>query len=109
MHAAQDNTLLDHMLENQIGIEVCLTSNVQTSTIPDLPSSPLKDYLQRGLLATINTDDPGVSGIDLRHEYEFAAPAAGLKANEIRQAQHNALEIAFLSDEEKQSLLDRYR
>ncbi len=109
VHAAQDEKLLDHMLENQIGIEVCLTSNVQTSTIPDLLSSPLKDYLQRGLLATINTDDPGISGIDLRYEYEVAAPAAGLTADEIRQAQHNALEIAFLSDEEKQSLLDRYR
>ena len=108
VHAAQDLELLNHMLENRIGIEVNLTSNVQTSTIPDLPSSPLKAYLQRGLLATINTDDPGVSGIDLRHEYEVAAPAAGLTADEIRQAQHNALEIAFLSDDEKQSLLERY-
>ncbi len=109
VHAAQDQRLLEHMLKKHIGIEVSLTSNVQTSTIPDFPSSPLKKFLQRGLLATINTDDPGVSGIDLRHEYEIAAPAAGLTADEIRQAQHNALEIAFLTDREKQKLMDRYR
>ena len=72
-------------------------------------ASPLKQFLRRGLLATINTDDPGVSAIDLRHEFEVAAPAAGLTADEIHQAQRNALEIAFLDDLEKQELMDRYR
>ncbi len=109
VHAAQDPRLLDYMLENHIGIEVSLTSNVQTSTIPDYAASPLKQFLRRGLLATINTDDPGVSAIDLRHEFEVAAPAAGLTADEIHQAQRNALEIAFLDDLEKQELMDRYR
>jgi len=55
-------------------------------------------------LATINTDDPGISGIDLTHEYEVAAPAAGLSPEQIHQAQRNALEIAFLSAAEKQAL-----
>jgi adenosine deaminase len=48
-----------------------------------------------GLLATINTDDPGISGIDLAYEYEVAAPAAGLSAEQIAQARWNAAEIAF--------------
>ena len=51
-----------------------------------------------------NTDDPGVSGIDLRHEFEVAAPAAGLTREQIRQAQINALETAFLSADEKFAL-----
>lgn len=108
VNAVHDPRLLDHMLRKRIGIEVCLTSNVQTSTIPNFASSPLKEFLQRGLLATINTDDPGVSGIDLNHEYKIAAPAAGLTPGETQQAQHNALEIAFLSDSEKQSLMEHY-
>ena len=36
-------------------------------------------------------------------------PAAGLTADEIRQAQYNSLEIAFISDNEKQSLMNHYR
>jgi adenosine deaminase len=60
--------------------------------------------LERGLLASINTDDPGVSAIDLPHEYEVAAPAAELSRKQIRQAQINALETAFLSKEEKDFL-----
>lgn len=52
-------------------------------------------------MASINTDDPAVQGIELRHEYEVAAPQAGLTAAEIEQAQRNGLSMAFLSDSEK--------
>ena len=62
-------------------------------------------FLAHGLLATINTDDPVISAIDLRHEYTVAAPAAGLTPEEIHRAQRNALEIAFLSAGEKAALL----
>ena len=56
-----------------------------------------------------NTDDPGLSGIDLRHEFEVAAPAAGLTGEQVRQAQINALETAFLSAEEKSRLREKRR
>lgn len=98
--AIQDTALLDYMAEHRIGIESNLTSNVQTSTVPDYASHPLRLFLERGLPATINTDDPGISGIDLRYEYEVAAPAAGLTAEQIHQAQRNALAVAFVSPEE---------
>jgi adenosine deaminase len=55
-------------------------------------------------IVSINTDDPGVSAIDLPYEFEVAAPAAGLSREQIRQAQLNALETAFLSEEEKGAL-----
>jgi len=103
--APQDPALMDHLLQNHIGIEVSLTSNVQTSVVESYTAHPLRQFLQFGLLATLNTDDPGISGIDLRHEYEVAAPAAGLSPDMIHQAQRNALEAAFLSSQEKQALL----
>jgi adenosine deaminase len=104
VRAAEDPALLDYMAAHEIGIESSTTSNVQTSTVPDYASHPLLGFLERGLLATINTDCPGVSAIDLRHEYEVAAPAAGLTQAHARQAQRNALAIAFLSDEERAAL-----
>lgn len=102
--AAEDPVLMDHLLQKRTGIESNLTSNLHTSLIPDYPSHPLKRFLEHGLLATINTDDPGISAVYLRHEYQVAAPAAGLTPAQIRQAQANALEIAFLTAEEKQAL-----
>ncbi len=102
--AVEDATLMDFMIEHQIGIESNLTSNVQTSSVPDYISHPLHTFLDLGLLATINTDDPVVSNIDLHHEYQIAAPAAGLTIEHSHQAQRNALTIAFLSSEEKDAL-----
>jgi adenosine deaminase len=104
IRAADDPALLDRMADDQIGIEVSLTSNVQTSCISNYADSPIRDYLERGLLATLNTDDPGISAIDLSHEYKVAAPAAGLDFKLIAQAQRNALDIAFLSTKEKEAL-----
>ena len=107
VQAIEDRALLDFMCENQIGIEANLTSNVQTKTVADYESHPLRRFLALGLAATINTDDPGISGIDLPFEYEVAAPKAGLSAEHIRQAQQNALSIAFLSTSEKEELKSR--
>jgi len=104
IRAIDDPKLLDYLHAHRIGLEINLTSNVQTNTVPGLAAHPMKQFLGRGLLATINTDDPVISGIDLRHEYQVAAPAAGLTAAEIAQAQRNALEIAFLTAEERAAL-----
>ena len=104
VHAAEDPALLDYLLEHKIGIECNLTSNVQTTTVADYPDHPMKLFMEKGLLATLNTDDPGISAIDLPYEYIIAAPKAGLTDEMIRQAQENALTTAFLSEEEKASL-----
>jgi len=103
--AIDDPALVDYLAEHRIGIESNLTSNVQTNTVPDFARHPIKEFLARGVLATINTDDPVLSGIDWRHEYEVAAPLAGLTPSEISQAQRNAVEIAFLTPAERIELL----
>ena len=94
--AKDDPLLMDFLAERRIGLELNLTSNLQTSTVPDLPSHPLRAFLRHGILATINTDDPSVSGITLPYEIEEAAPAAVLTSAEIRRAQENAVAIAFV-------------
>jgi adenosine deaminase len=107
VRAIDDPRLMDVMLQKQIGIEANLTSNLHTSIVPELSHHPARTFLDRGLLVTLNTDNIGVSGIDLAHEYTVAAPAAGLSQDQILQTQHNALAIAFLSDEEKTDLIRR--
>jgi adenosine deaminase len=104
LRAVEDPALLEFMAEQRIGVESSLTSNVQTSSVPDYSNHPLRIFIENGILATINTDDPGISGIDLHHEYAVAAPAAGLSPEQIRKAQENALEVAFISDAEREEL-----
>lgn len=100
----EDPALMDFMRENRIGIETSLTSNVHTNTVPSYADHPLKKFLDLGLLATINTDDPGISPVTLKDEYRLAVEKAGLTVVDTRQAQENALQIAFLSAGEKQAL-----
>ncbi|EOH0516040.1 adenosine deaminase [Vibrio fluvialis] len=102
--AIHDPQLMDYLAKHRIGIESCLTSNIQTSTVESLALHPLKRFLEHGVLACLNTDDPAVEGIELPYEYEVAAPQAGLSQEQIRQAQLNGLELAFLSDTDKQAL-----
>ena len=107
IHSLQDPALVDYLVEQGIGLEIAITSNVQIGVVDDYRGHPVKEILERGITANLNTDDPAISGIDLRHEYEVAAPAAGLSPEQARKAQANALDMAFLSSEEKAALRAR--
>ncbi len=108
VHAPEDPALMDHLAEKRIPIESNLTSNVQTSTVKDYASHPLRRFLEKGICATINTDDPGISAIDLDYELNVAAPLAGLSTEQINQARINSLEAAFLGDAEKDRIRLKY-
>ena len=105
--AVQDVVLMDYLAEHSIGVETSLTSNVQTSAVPSYAAHPIKLFLQAGIRDTINTDDPGISAVTISHEYNQAAVEAGLSEEEIFQAQKNALEVAFLSQSEKEDLIQK--
>ncbi len=107
VRSIEDPKLMLALAERGIGIESCLTSNVQTSTVPSLAEHPLRHFLDQGILACINTDDPGVSAIELKHEYGPAAQEAGLTQQQVLQSQRNSLTIAFLSDFERDALVRR--
>jgi adenosine deaminase len=105
IRALEDPEVVDLLLARGIPLEVCPTSNVHTSTVPDLRSHPLPALLARGLSVTLNTDDPSISGIDLAHEYRVAQEDLGLGDDDLRKLQENALLAAFLTREERDDLL----
>jgi adenosine deaminase len=105
IRAIEDPAVLDLLAERRVPLEVCPTSNLHTSTVPDYRSHPLPALLRSGLAVTLNTDDPSISGIDLAHEYRVAAGELGLSAAEIRRMQEAAVAAAFLTPEERGELL----
>ncbi|KAB2824874.1 adenosine deaminase [Aliivibrio finisterrensis] len=104
--AIEDPKLMEYLAKNNIGIESCLTSNIQTSTVASFESHPIKTFLNYGVKVCLNTDDPAVEGIELPYEYEVAAPKVGLTQEQLRQIQVNGLDLAFLNNAEKQALRD---
>lgn len=107
VRAQEDPALMAHLRTEGIGLEMCLTSNVQTSTVPSLDAHPGLSFLREGLVVTLNTDDPGISGIDLPHEYRVAAPQAGWTPEDLSIAQANALAVAFIDEGERTTLRRR--
>jgi adenosine deaminase len=103
--AVDDPALLDYLVEHHIGVEANITSNVQTGAVSSYAEHPLKTFLDHGVLASLNTDNPIISGIDWPYEVAVAAPAAGLTAEDIARAMRNAVEIAFLPRAAKEALL----
>ncbi len=105
----EDEKLISHMVNHNIAIESCLTSNFQTGTVKDLTQHPLKSFLNNGIKACLNTDDPAVQGIEIKNEYEVAEQILKLKQSDITQLQKNALAVCFLSDSDKKSLLATFK
>ena len=103
--AIEDPATLDLLAERAIPLELCPTSNLQTSTVASWEDHPLPRFLERGLKVTLNTDDPSISGIDLAHEYRVAQEHLGLSRAACRKLQENALQAAFLSEDEREALL----
>lgn len=104
VHAIEDEFLMELIAERGIALESCPTSNVQTTTVSGYDTHPLPAFLRRGLLITLATDDPSISGIDLPHEYRIARDHLHLSAEELRQLQANGLRAAFLNETERAAL-----
>jgi len=100
-----DQQLMTHMVNNNIAIESCLTSNFQTGTVNNISQHPLKEFLNFGIKACLNTDDPAVQGIEIKHEFEVAQKILHFSDNDIKQLQKNALAVSFLSNNDKATLL----
>jgi adenosine deaminase/aminodeoxyfutalosine deaminase len=103
--AAGDPGVLALLRDRQIPLEVCLTSNVATGVLGRIEDHPLPQFLEAGLVVTLNSDDPAMFRTDLVNEYLLAARTFGLTRAQIHHLGQNAIRAAFLSEEEKLDLL----
>lgn len=85
-----------------IPLELCVTSNWLTQAIPDLKSHPIRKLMEADVPITINSDDPGVFGIDLVHEYELLESQYGFTAEEFQRCNDIAAQASFIPMMKKQ-------
>jgi len=97
--------LLKHMAENEIMVEVNLTSSEQILGVKG-DEHPYKIYKKAGVPMALSTDDEGVARIDLTHEYIKGVHELGLDYNDLKRMTYNSLKYAFLDDETKAKLID---
>jgi aminodeoxyfutalosine deaminase len=99
--AVQDEKLVAHLVEHQIPLEVCPTSNVATRAVDVLENHPIKQMYDAGVLVTVNSDDPPMFNTTLNREYEIAADLLGLDAAGVASLAKNAVHASFMPDADK--------
>ncbi|MBM4188849.1 MAG: adenosine deaminase [Gemmatimonadetes bacterium] len=105
----EDPLLLERFRSGRIPIEINITSNVQTRSVPSAAEHPVRLYFDEGLAVTLCTDNWLMSGVSLSDEYWLAHRALGFTRPEIDRLIVNGFASSFLPPDEKAALLDRVR
>ena len=85
-------------------LEMCPISNLRTGTVASIDVHPIRRYFDRGLLVTVNTDDPGMFGNSLLDEYELLAREHAFTDAELVTLIRNAIDASWASEEKKVEL-----
>ncbi|MDF2958393.1 MAG: add [Paenibacillus sp.] len=101
----QENpSIMEIIRERKIPLEMCPVSNIQTKAVTDWDVYPIKQYFDMGLMLTVNTDNPTVSGTTITEEYKVITEKFGFTVPDLITLVMNGVEAAFLDADEKQSL-----
>jgi adenosine deaminase len=107
-NSAFDNpALVARLAKQRTPLTMCPISNLRLKGIENLAEHPVKQALDSGILATVNSDDPSYFGGYLNDNYKQVADAVGLDAGHIIQLAKNSVVASFLDDKSKQALIDK--
>jgi adenosine deaminase len=109
VRAIEDPELLAYLVEHQIALDVCPTSNVRLGVYPSLAEHPLPRLLRAGVTLTINTDDPPLFGTTLTDEVVRLADPFGLDVAMIDSILLNAVRCSFLPRPNRDQLEAAFR
>lgn len=103
--ALEDDALVERLAKEQMVLTVCPLSNLKLCVVDDLTNHPLKTMLDKGLKATVNSDDPSYFGGYLNDNYIRTAKALNLTQEQIFELVKNSFDGSFLDESRKVELL----
>jgi adenosine deaminase len=104
-----DLKLTERARRERIPFNVCPSSNLSVGRYPKLLDHPFPAMRRAGLLATLGSDDPAFTRIDLAQEYGIVADTFGFSWDEMLATALDGVEATWLSDQERSSLAARIR
>ena len=102
-----DDALVERLARNRTPLTVCPLSNLKLGVVEDMKDHPLLKMIDRGLMVTINSDDPAYFGGYVNENYQAVVDALGLSDEMLFRLARNSFEASFLSEQEKAGLLVR--
>ncbi len=104
----KDEAVMKLCADKKIGVEMCPISNLQTKAVASMSEYPMKQFLDRGIMVTVNTDNRTVSRTTLDKELEFIQNNYAITDSEIIKMMKNAVEVSWADDNIKDRLLKRF-
>lgn len=104
--AFEDERLIEYLIETQLPVEMCPISNVRTGVVATVASHPIRSFFEKGMLVSVNTDDPAMFHTSLVAEYQALVDELGFTPEEIKQLVKNGIHSAWCDEDTKSVLLD---
>ncbi|NJS36316.1 MAG: adenosine deaminase [Brachymonas sp.] len=107
VQSIRDAALMQRLAQDRIPLTVCPLSNQKLKVYPDLKDHSLRQLIDAGLCATINSDDPAYFGGYMNDNWLATFSALGLDASHAMKLAQNSFEASFCDAVHKQKYLDR--
>lgn len=102
-----DEKLVEEIAKRQIPLTLCPLSNLKLKVVTDLKDHPLKKMLEKGLLVTINSDDPAYFGGQVDQNFIQLAEALNLTKEDICLLAKNSFKASFIDEEYREELINQ--
>jgi len=102
--ATEDPKLIEYLVEHQIPVEMNPISNVRTAVVKTIEQHPVIDFYRKGMLVSINTDDPKMFNTSLENEYLSLIETFGITQDDVIALAQNAISSLWCSKEMKETL-----
>ena len=107
VRSVEDPALVEYLVEHQLPLEVCPTSNIRTAVVSDWETHPARSLIEAGAMVTINTDDPALFHSSLAGEYRVLDDWFGLDEECIRRISLAGVDASWAPANTKASLAQR--
>jgi adenosine deaminase len=107
VRSSRDASLMQRLAKDSIPLTVCPLSNLKLCVFPDLASHNIRELLDAGLVATVNSDDPAYFGGYMNENFMQTFAATGLDAHHAYTLARNSFEASFIDASVKARYVDR--
>jgi adenosine deaminase len=107
VQSSKDALLMQRLAKDRIPLTVCPLSNLKLCVFPQLDQHNIRELLEGGLVATVNSDDPAYFGGYINDNFTQTFAATGLTAQQAWQLATNSFEASFIPAGEKRRYRDQ--